>query len=169
MRNIVLIGLSGCGKSSLARRLARRLKRPLLDTDTMVEAAAGKSIARIFAEDGESCFRDWESRCALRAAAATGAVVATGGGMVLREENMAALAKTGVVIFIDRRPERIVKTADLYNRPLVRDGGDRLFRLYRERLPLYRRYADRVVRNDRRLKQLLLRTLKACRSEGGVL
>lgn len=92
MKNIVLIGLSGCGKSSLARRLARRLKRPLLDTDAMVEAAAGKSVARIFAEEGEACFRDWESRCAREAAAATGAIVATGGGMVLREENMATIA-----------------------------------------------------------------------------
>lgn len=73
------------------------------------------------------------------------------------------------MIFIDRHPKRIVKSADLRDRPLVREGGDRLFRLYRERLPLYRRYAERVVRNDRRLKQLLLRTLKACRRKGDVL
>lgn len=169
MKNIVLIGLPGSGKSSLGRRLARRLERPFLDTDQLVETAAGKSVSRIFAEEGEQWFRECETRCVREAAALSGAVIATGGGVVLRKENMEALQENGVVIFIDRRPERILKTTDLTDRPLVRDSGDKLRRLHRERLPLYRGYARRVVRNDRRLKQLLLRTLKACSKEEDVL
>ena len=86
MKNLVLIGLSGCGKSTFGRKLAKRLRLPLLDTDVMIEKKTGRSIPDIFAADGESGFRDIESACAREAAAVQGAVISTGGGMILREE-----------------------------------------------------------------------------------
>ena len=163
MKNIVLIGLSGCGKSTLGRRLARRLRMPLLDTDAMIAEAEGCSIPDIFAERGEAYFRDLESAACHAVADLKGAVIATGGGVVLREENMRALAENGVIFFIDRHPSRILRSASLHDRPLVQDDSQRLHGLYSERLPLYRRWADATVRNAggrRRLARCLRRILR---------
>ena len=166
MKNLVLIGLSGCGKSSLGRRLARRLGMPFLDTDSMIVEAEGKAIADIFAERGEAYFRDLEALACSAASEAGGAVIATGGGAVLRDRNMEALAKNAVIVFIDRHPSRILRSGSLSERPLVRDDSDKLFRLYHERLPLYRRWADATVRNGgtrRRMKGCILHILKLFR------
>ena len=159
MRNLVLIGLSGCGKSSLGRRLSRRLHMPLFDTDAMAVEAEGRSILQIFADSGEAYFRDLESAACHALAELEGVVIATGGGAVLREENMRALAENGVLFFIDRHPSRILRTASLLDRPLVQDDSERLFRLYAECLPLYRRWADKTVRNSGGRRQMA-RTLR---------
>ena len=163
MKNLVLIGLSGCGKSTFGKRLARRLHMPLLDTDAIIEKKTGRSIPDIFSTEGEAGFRDLESACAREAAAMQGVVISTGGGMILREENMAALSKNGLVIFIDRHPSRILRSTTLSDRPLVQDDRDRLFRLYADRLALYRRHADVVVPNHggpRSLKSRILQILR---------
>ena len=159
--NIVLVGMPGSGKSSVGRRLARRLRRAFIDTDALIVSAAGKSIERIFAEDGETCFRELETRCVRAAAARKGVVIATGGGVVLREENVQALRADGLIVFLDRAPERILKTAELSDRPLLRAGGQALFALYRQRKDIYRAVCDyRVPNNGRRLKQVLLALLR---------
>ena len=163
MKNLVLIGLSGCGKSTFGRRLAKRLRLPLLDTDVMIEKKTGRTIPDIFAADGESGFRDIESACAREAAAVQGAVISTGGGMILREENMQELSKNGLVVFIDRHPSRILRSTTLKDRPLVQDDRDKLFRLYAARLALYRRHADVTIPNHggpRTLKRRLLQVLR---------
>ncbi len=163
MKNLVLIGLSGCGKSTFGRRLAKRLRLPLLDTDVMIEKKTGRTIPDIFAADGESGFRDIESACAREAAAVQGAVISTGGGMILREENMKELSKNGLVVFIDRHPSRILRSTTLKDRPLVQDDRDKLFRLYAARLALYRRHADVTIPNHggpRTLKRRILQVLR---------
>lgn len=163
MKNLVLIGLSGCGKSTFGRRLAKRLRLPLLDTDVMIEKKTGRTIPNIFAADGESGFRDIESACAREAAAVQGAVISTGGGMILREENMKELSKNGLVVFIDRHPSRILRSTTLKDRPLVQDDRDKLFRLYAARLALYRRHADVTIPNHggpRTLKRRILQVLR---------
>ena len=148
MKNLVLIGLSGCGKSTVARRLSRRLHMPLLDTDAMIVEAEGRSIPEIFAESGEAYFRDMESAACRAAAEQHGVIIATGGGAVLREANMEALAESGLIVFLHRHPSRILRSASLDDRPLVQDDAERLFRLYAERLPLYRRWAHVTVHNS---------------------
>ena len=163
MKNLVLIGLSGCGKSTFGRRLAKRLRLPLLDTDVMIEKKTGRTIPDIFAADGESGFRDIESACAREAAAVQGAVISTGGGMILREENIKELSKNGLVVFIDRHPSRILRSTTLKDRPLVQDDKDKLFRLYAARLALYRRHADVTIPNHggpRTLKRRILQVLR---------
>ncbi len=162
-KNLVLIGLSGCGKSTLGKRLARRLRMPLLDTDAMIEARTGRSIPQIFAEEGESGFRDIETACAKDAAAREGSVISTGGGMILRKENMEELARNGLILFIDRHPSRILRSTTLGDRPLVQNDKDKLFRLYADRISLYRRYADVTVPNHggpRTLKNRILLILR---------
>ena len=172
MKNIVLIGLSGCGKSSLGKRLSRRMRMPLLDTDDMIVEKAGRAISDIFAAEGEAFFRDLESACAREAAAREGVVISTGGGMVLREENMAALMENGLVFFIDRHPSRILRSTSLDDRPLVQDDAEKLFRLYASRLALYRRHAHVIVQNNggpRSMKRRILQILRHYRRKSGIL
>lgn len=148
MKNLVLIGMPGSGKTKMSALLARRFGLEALDTDALVVQEAGMTIPEIFDRFGEAHFRDLETQAVERAAARTGAVVATGGGVILRPQNMEALAGTGIVFFRDRPPEAIVGE-DHKGRPLV--GGDkaaareRIFRLYAERIALYKRYAHHYI------------------------
>ncbi len=148
MKNLVLIGMPGSGKTKMGTLLARRFSLPFLDTDELVVRAAGMTIPQIFDRFGEPHFRDLETKAAHEAAGYPGAVIATGGGMVLREENMAALGKTGVIFFRDRPPEAIVGE-DHKGRPLVgpdkAEARERIFRLYEERIALYKRYAHHYI------------------------
>ncbi len=151
-KNIVLIGMPGCGKSAVGGILARMLNMEFVDTDTLVEQAQGMPIPQIFQRFGEAAFRDMESRAAQTAGAMEGAVIATGGGMVLRPENMQALSATGVVFFRDRAVEDIAGQ-DMTGRPLVGTDTDRLYRLYDERIALYRKYADHIVSDTQTAQQ----------------
>jgi shikimate kinase/3-dehydroquinate synthase len=105
MQNIFLIGLSGSGKSTIGRILAQRLNRPFLDTDALIEEQCGEHIPTIFNQYGEEYFRDCESRVLAQAAqTAGGAVVATGGGIVIREENRTLMAEQGERIYLRIEP-----------------------------------------------------------------
>ncbi|NCB62078.1 MAG: shikimate kinase [Clostridia bacterium] len=162
MKNIVLIGMPGSGKTSVGVLVAQALGRALLDTDAMVEGAEGVPIPTLFGQWGEEYFRDVESSMARKAAAAQGAVISTGGGMVLRPENMEALGATGIVCFLDRSPEEIVQD-DHTGRPLI--GGDRekVFALYARRITLYQQYAQVTIPSRgtaEETAQALLKTLE---------
>ena len=145
-KNIVLIGMPGCGKTAVGRILAQLLDLPLVDTDELVEQAAGATIPEIFAAEGERAFRDRETAAARQAAGLEGTVIATGGGMVLRPENMEALGATGVIFFRDRALEAIIGE-DHSGRPLVGSQPDKLKKLYTERIELYRKYAQYTISN----------------------
>ena len=136
--------MPGSGKTKMGRILAEKFALPLVDTDQMVAETAGMTIPEIFAEEGEKVFRDLETATVKEAAALSGAVIATGGGVILREENMAALRQTGVVFFRDRAPAAIVGE-DLTGRPLIGSDSERVYRLYKERLPLYQKYAHYTI------------------------
>ena len=144
-RNLVLIGLPGSGKSTVSALLSRHLGWPLLDTDEMVVQREGRTIPEIFACEGEDYFRRVETVCAREAAGTEEAVIATGGGIVLREENMTALRSSGLVCFLHRGAAEIAEGLDISGRPLLREGREKIYRLARERDALYRKYADAVV------------------------
>ena len=144
MKNLVLIGMPGSGKTKMGRILAETFSLPLVDTDQMVVEKAGKTIPEIFAESGEQAFRDLETAAVREAAALPGAVIATGGGVILRPENMEALRATGLVFFRDRSPAAIVGE-DLTGRPLIGSDSERVYRLYKERLPFYQKYAHHTI------------------------
>ena len=139
--NTVLIGMPGSGKSAVGRILSEETGRPLADTDRLITERAGKSIPDIFREDGEAAFRDLESGVILDLAKAGGQVISTGGGAVLRPENVTALRQNGRLFWLDRDPEALVPTDD---RPLA-DTEAKMKRLYLEREPVYRAAADEIV------------------------
>jgi len=106
-KNIVLLGFMGTGKSAVGKKLAKILKRELIDTDRIIEKKAGKSIPKIFSEDGETHFRDLESEVIKEVHKKGNCVIITGGGVVLRDENIINLRKSGILICLKALPEVI--------------------------------------------------------------
>lgn len=140
-RNILLIGMPGCGKSTVGRALARTLSRPLADLDEEIAARAGMSIPEIFAGQGEEAFRRLEHQVLLDAARKSGTVIACGGGIVTRPENFDPMRRNSAVVFL----RRDLKLLPSVGRPLSqRDGPEKL---YRQRKPLYEKAADFAVDN----------------------
>ncbi len=140
-QNIVLTGMPGSGKSTVGRVLARQLDRELVDTDTEIIRVAKKPIPEIFAQRGERGFRDLESQVIQEVSRRTGLVIATGGGAILREENVRCLRQNGRIYFLDRPAEDIQPTDD---RPLARDM-EAVRQRYAERYPRYTSTADAAV------------------------
>ncbi len=143
--NIVLIGMPGCGKTAVGQALAAALGRPFVDLDDEVARLAGKPAADLIAEEGEEAFRRWEHEAVTAQGRLTGAVIATGGGVVTRPENRLPLWQNGRILFLQRSLDRLPTAG----RPLSVD----LPALYARRLPLYRAFADTEVSNDRPLAE----------------
>jgi shikimate kinase/3-dehydroquinate synthase len=121
--NVVLIGFMGTGKTAVGRCIAERRGRLFVDTDTIIEAREGRTIARIFAEDGEPAFRRLEAAAVAEAGASHGAVIATGGGVPLRPDNMRHLRRHGVIISLTASPRAILaRVGGGTDRPLL--GAD---------------------------------------------
>lgn len=139
--NIVLTGMPGSGKSTLGRIVAEKLGAPFYDTDEEIVKKTGLSIKEIFEKKGEAFFRDLESETVEELSSVNGCVISTGGGAVLREENVLSLRRNGRIFFIDRSPSRLLPTSD---RPLA-DSSEKIEKLYRERLPIYQRTADHRI------------------------
>ena len=161
--NIVLLGMPGAGKTTLGRLLAAATGRPFFDSDREVEEAAGAKIPDLFGKVGEAGFRAAESEAVAALSGRTGAVIATGGGVVLREENVRRLRRNGRLIFLDRPIETLTPTA---GRPLSRDRAA-LWRLFAEREPLYRAAADLTltVGENERPEETLTRLLRLTKEE----
>ncbi len=139
--NIVLIGMPGCGKSSVGKALSKALGKPFFDTDEAFTARIGVSPGDYIKAHGEAAFREEEAATVAALAKESGRIIATGGGAVLREENLLRLRQNGTLLFLDRPLELLVTTAD---RPLSSDR-DKLAALYAARLPIYRAAADLIV------------------------
>ena len=138
-RNLVLTGMPGSGKSTIGTLLAARLGRELADTDAEIVKRAGTPITEIFRTKGEAAFRNLESEV-IRELSLTGdgKIIATGGGAVLRRENVEALKMNGALVFLDRRVEDLIPTDD---RPLS-DDAEKMRALYQTRYPIYTKTAD---------------------------
>ncbi|BBB93309.1 MAG TPA: shikimate kinase [Methylomusa anaerophila] len=147
MRNVVLIGFMGTGKTSTGRLLAGRLKRPFIDIDKKIEQESSMSISEIFQIYGETHFRQLEKEAIFRVSRHTNTVIATGGGAVLFPENMVRLKTNGVIIALNASVEAILeRTFRPGVRPLLDadDRRDTVVKLLNERDPYYRR-ADFMV------------------------
>ncbi|WIV11299.1 shikimate kinase [Proteiniborus sp. MB09-C3] len=147
-KNISLIGMPGCGKTTIGKMLAQRLGVDFYDSDNYIEKITGKSISRIF-QNGEDYFRQLETESIKELSLKSHIVMATGGGVVKRIENIEALKNNGIIIFINRPLENIAEDINTEERPLLKDKKENLYRLYDERIELYKKYCDYELMNDK--------------------
>jgi shikimate dehydrogenase len=136
--NIVLIGMPASGKSTVGKLLSEKLSRELIDSDTVIVENAAMPIPEIFDKFGEEHFRQLEAEAIAEISKRTGAVIATGGGAVLRAENLMKLSQNGRIYFIDRPLDKLIPTED---RPTA-SSVELIKKRYEERYPLYKKYAD---------------------------
>ncbi len=140
--NLVLIGMPGCGKSTVGKALARLTGREAVDLDQWVEEKAGCSVPRLIETCGEQVFRDWEQKAAEACGRQTGKILMTGGGIVTRPDNYAPLKQNGRIYHLIRELYRLPTRG----RPLSQ--GKDLSRLWEERAPFYARFRDQTVENN---------------------
>ena len=140
MENIILIGMPGCGKSTIGRLLAEKTGKYFVDADTEIENMAQKTIPRMFAEDGEAVFRDYETKVLDALGKRSGLVIATGGGCVTKMRNYPLLHQNGTIFWLQRELDQLPTEG----RPLSTD----LAAMYRTRAPLYAQFADHILDNN---------------------
>ena len=140
--NIILIGMPGCGKSTIGKMLAEKLNRTFVDSDSVIEKKIGKPIPEFLNKDNEQVFRQIESEALNEISKQKGIVIATGGGCVTKSENLPILQQSGKIIWI-RRELTQLSTA---GRPLSQSCN--LSRMYQNRKPLYENFADVIIENS---------------------
>ena len=153
--NIVLVGMPGSGKSTVGKALAEAMGRPLVDTDALIVEDAGRPIPEIFTTDGEEVFRAFETEAVKKAGMMSGAVIATGGGVVTRERNYAPLSQNGKIVFIHRDLDKL----PVKGRPLSQ--AHPLEEMYEKRLPMYKAFADLEADNNGAVEDTVKTILKA--------
>jgi len=141
-RNIVLVGMPGCGKSTVAAALGQALGREVCDSDALIEELAGCPIPEIFATQGEDAFRRLETEAIGQLGKRSGIILATGGGCVTRPENYPLLHQNGIIFWLQRE----LSALPTDGRPLSQAG--RLEAMYAVRRPLYERFADAIIDNN---------------------
>lgn len=140
MKNVVLIGFMGTGKSSIGRLLANRLRRPYIDTDKKIEKECNISIPEIFQKHGEAFFRTKEAAIIAKVSRYTNTIISTGGGVVLSPENINRLKSNSILVALTASPQTILeRTARRNNRPLINhpDREQLITKMLNERAPLY--------------------------------
>ena len=140
MKNIVLVGFMGTGKTTIATQVANRLNMRYVSTDSLIEKREKRTINEIFTKEGEDYFRDVESDVVREVSLQEGLVIDTGGGVVIREENLTNLKSTGIVICLTADENTIMERTKKYkHRPLlnVEDPKLKIRQLLAKRMPLY--------------------------------
>jgi shikimate dehydrogenase len=142
--NIVLIGMPSCGKTTIGRKLEKRLNKALYDSDTEIEKIIKTDISNFIRSNGETKFRNIEASVIENLSKQNGLIISTGGGVILNKDNMNRLKQNGIVIFIDRSLDLLTPTK---SRPLTSDI-ESLKKKYNERIDLYNYYGDIKVENN---------------------
>lgn len=154
MKNIVLIGMMGCGKTTIALLLSQELKRPVIDIDEYIEKTYHMTIPEMF-DISEEYFREREIKCCADIGKLDGYIISTGGGVIKNHVNIENLKKNGIVIYIDRPVENIYTDIEISSRPLLKDGVEKLKQLYVERHPVYLAECDYHIKNTSSLEDVV--------------
>ena len=170
IRNIALCGFMGRGKSSVGRIVAEQLQFAFLDTDTVIEARAGKNISQIFDEQGEAAFRALEKRIVKELAERDRTVISAGGGLVVDPENLASLKSHALVVCLWASPETIwSRVKNQGHRPLLNEPNplEKIRRLLDERAPFYKQanvLLSTEIRSPREVAQQVLHQFRVART-----
>ena len=163
MKNIVLIGMPACGKSTIGYWLSKKIGYPLLDTDKYLEEKENRIISDIFSNEGEEYFRNLETKYLKELSEKEGLIISTGGGAVKKKENIDILKKNGIVIFLNREINDISKENHKH-RPLLKDINN-IQKLYDERIDLYKKYSDIIIKNNDDMSIIVDRIITALRGK----
>jgi shikimate kinase len=153
MKAIYLIGFMGAGKTTVGMALAEKMRFPFYDSDQVVAERTGRSIPQLFDEVGEDGFRDLEQQ-ALQSLPVENSIIATGGGIILREDNRNYMKENGTVIWLHANPTEIIKRLETdSSRPLLSGNKEeQIVQLYQKRVDLYKLAADLLVHTDGKTK-----------------
>ncbi len=146
MNNVYLIGMPGCGKSTIGKIISKEINTRFIDLDAFIVEQTGKSIEELF-EVGESYFRDCETACIEKVSMMDNLIVATGGGIIERPGNADIMRNSGTVVFIHTTPEKIMENSSLGGRPLLAGNKNRIFELFDRRFGKYKAAAHMTVDN----------------------
>ena len=159
-KNILLIGMPGCGKSSIGKALAKELGLTFIDMDNYIEEKTNKKISEIF-KDGEESFRDIENFYSKELSKLHSTLISSGGGIVTRKENIDYFKQTSIIVFINRSVENILKSKNLgKDRPLLKNNEEHIYNLYNNRIGLYKKYCDIEVSNNGYFKYCIENIIK---------
>lgn len=147
MKNIVLIGIMGCGKTTVGKILSKKLNRKFVDLDREIEKNTNMKISDIFDTYGEDYFRKIEEKTAKEFSDTSDFIISTGGGIVTKENSINFLKRNGTVIFIKRDLNEIIKCS-LKGRPLLKENPNAIFEIMKKRKDLYEKYSDFSIESD---------------------
>lgn len=147
VKNIVIIGMPGCGKTTIGKLVSCKLNKRFIDLDEYIVNSVGCTIPEIF-KKGEEYFRDIESEAAKQVSIEQGIVISTGGGIIKKSVNIDNLKKNGIIFFIDRPMQHIISDVDTASRPLLKKGAKEIEKLFKERYDIYNSYCDFSVDNS---------------------
>ena len=163
MKNIVLIGMPACGKSTIGYWLSKKINYPFVDVDRYLEEKENRIISDIFSNEGEEYFRELETKYLKELSEKEGIIISTGGGAVKNKENIDILKENGIIVFLNRTIDDISRE-NHRNRPLLQNP-DNIRNLYDERIKLYRRYADIIIKNDDSMDVIVDRIITALKGK----
>ncbi len=158
MKNIVLIGMMGCGKTTIGEILAKKLNMHFIDIDLYIENKYSMSISDMF-EISEEYFRICESCCVEEVSKLENVVIATGGGVVQQSQNITYLQQNGWIVYVERPVENILQDIHENHRPLLKKGKDYFYELYQKRQPLYIKACNERIRNDGTLDDVVMKII----------
>lgn len=153
-KNILLIGMMGCGKTTLGKILAKKLSYDFIDMDSYIEEISNDTISNLF-KVSEDNFRNWETESCRRLSKLKGTVISASGGIIKKDINMKLFDENSIIVFIDRPIENILEDIDVSKRPLLSDGKEVLYKLKEERNDLYNKYCDYRIVNDGSIEEAL--------------
>ena len=146
IKNIILIGMTGCGKTTIGQKLSQEIDYDFYDMDNYIEEITNKTIPELFKES-EDIFRKWETKACIELSKKEKSIISTGGGVIKKDENIQALKENSNIFFIDRPLNHISKDIDITTRPLLANDPEALQQLFIERYPIYTAVADYTIPN----------------------
>jgi shikimate kinase len=154
-KNTALIGMPGCGKTTIGKELSKIFNLPFYDVDNYIEGKERRTIKEIFEQYGEEYFREVETK-ALREIVNSGlSIISTGGGIVKKPENIKILEDNSIIIFVNRPVENIIQDIDIDSRPLLEGDSSKILKLYNERFHLYKKYCHHEILNDKGINEAI--------------